>query len=84
MIVAIIVVILICSAMSDWGAGEDWEVSEYNAERRHNELMNVCKSRETPTVVHREDRTIQRRAIKDSAGNTLVEEVIVESLEDLI
>lgn len=83
MIVAIIVVILLCSAMSDWGAGKDWEASEENAERRHEELMNVYQNK-VPSVKHKEERTIQRRAIRDSAGNTLVEEVIVESLEDLI
>lgn len=83
MIITIIVVILICSAISDWTAGEDWEVSERNAERRHDELMNVCQNKNI-TTKHKEDRTIQRRAIKDSNGNTLVEEVIVESLEDLI
>ncbi len=82
MIVLIIVVILLCSAMSDYAAAEDWESSERNAELRHEEMMEVLTYKK-PRTVHKKNRTIRKRAIKDSYGNTLVEEVIVESLEGI-
>lgn len=83
MIVLIIVLILICSAMSDTASAKDWEASEYNAEMRHRELVDAVSAKNTRTV-HKENREIARRAISDGNGRTLVEEVIVESLEDLI
>ena len=41
MILLIIAFILILSAMSDWADAKDFECSESNAERRHNELMEI-------------------------------------------
>lgn len=78
MIVAIIVVILICSAISDHASAVDWETSEYNAERRHRELMESQQSRKTKST-----KATRRRAIKDPSGRVLCEEIIVESLEDV-
>lgn len=80
MIVAIIVVILLCSAMSDYASALDWEASEHNAEIRHRELMRSQQSRKRRT---KSNRTTRRRAIKDINGRVLCEEVIIESLEDI-
>ena len=82
MITLIIVVILLCSAMSDSASASDWETSERNAERRHNELMEATKSRDLQLSRHREDRQILRRVITDSYGNKIAEEYIDESVED--
>ena len=82
MITLIIVVILLCSAMSDSASASDWETSERNAERRHNELMEATKSRDLQLSRHREDRKILRRVITDSYGNKIAEEYIDESVED--
>lgn len=78
MLVAIIVVILLCSAMSDHASAVDWEASEYNAEQRHRELMELQRHKKT-----RSTKATRRRAIKDPNGRVICEEVIVESLEDM-
>lgn len=75
MIVAIIVVLLLLSAMSDWADAKDWEASERNAEIRHQELLKVYEKKAKKSGVTKASRT---RAIKDRNGNTLVEEVILE------
>lgn len=80
--IALIIVILLCSAMSDYASAEDWESSERNADLRHEELMRTLTYNK-PSRKRKENRKIRKRAIKDSYGNTLIEEVIVESLEDL-
>jgi hypothetical protein len=81
--IALIIVILLCSAMSDYASAEDWESSERNADLRHEEMMRTLTYYSKPSRKHKENRKIRKRAIKDSYGNTLIEEVIVESLEDL-
>lgn len=75
MIIAIIVTLLLLSAMSDWNSGEDWERSERNAEIRHQELLEAYEKKAKKSGVTKASRT---RAIKDRNGNTLVEEVILE------
>lgn len=80
--IALIIVILLCSALSDYASAEDWESSERNADLRHEEMMRTLTYNK-PSRKHKENRKIRKRAIKDSYGNTLIEEVIVESLEDL-
>lgn len=77
MIVAIIVVLLLLSAMSDWADAKDWEASERNAEIRHQEMLEAYekKTRKNRNTVNKATRT---RAIKDASGRTLVEEVIIE------
>lgn len=75
MIIAIIVVLLLLSAMSDWSSGEDWERSEHNAEIRHQELLEAYEKKAKKNNVTKARRT---RAIKDASGRTLVEEVVIE------
>lgn len=81
MLTAIIVVILICSIISDMGSASDWEASERNAEIRHQELLDAYEKhlKEKPKSGNRLTR---RRAIKDSNGRVLVEEIILDSVED--
>ena len=68
----LIAIILFCSALSDFASASDWEASEYNAELRHQELLEeqrrLARRRKTPTVT-------RRRFIKDKHGNILAEEV---------
>ena len=76
----LIAIILICSAMSDYAAASDWEASEYAAERRHEELMEVTRKN---ALKRRGPRKItRRRFINDKHGNILGEEIIEEELED--
>ena len=72
----LIAIILICSAMSGFAAASDWGASEFAAERRHEELMEVTrkkafKKRSSPKIT-------RRRFIKDKHGNILAEEIIVD------
>lgn len=84
--VSLIVVILLCSAMSDWARAKDWESREYNEELRHEEIMHELKEMHKDLKSKRKSEPFinRRRAIKDSNGRVLVEEVLVNSLEDLI
>lgn len=80
MIALIIVVILLCSAMSDWASGADWEASERNAELRHQEMLEAYE-RQTKVLKKKPasfNRITRKRAITDGSGRTLVEEVIVD------
>lgn len=54
----------------------DWENSERNAEIRHQELMKTINEKEKKQV--EKHKAVRKRAIKDSYGNVLVEEVILE------
>ena len=80
MITIIIVTILICSAMSDWASGKDWEQSERNAEIRHQELLRALENQPKQLAKKPEafNRITRRRAIKDNSGRVLVEEVIID------
>ena len=75
MIIAIIVILLLLSASSDWGSGEDWERSERNAEIRHQELLEAYEKKTKKNSVTKVRRT---RAVKETSGKTLVEEVVLE------
>ena len=50
-------------------AGKDWERSERNKERRHQELMRAQKRRKTVT---------RRRVLRDERGRFVAEEVTIE------
>ena len=82
MIVAIIVVLLLLSAMSDWADAKDWEASESNAERRHQEALEVYERKleayEEKVRKNKVTKATRTRAIKDRSGRTLVEEVVIE------
>lgn len=84
MLTVIIVTILICSAMSDWASGKDWEQSERNAERRHQELLDAIER--GPVRLNKKpepfNKITRRRAIKDKSGRVLVEEVIISGNYD--
>ena len=62
----IIVFIIGCCLES---AGKDWERSERNKERRHQELMRAQKRRKTIT---------RRRVLRDEHGRFVAEEMTVE------
>ncbi len=74
----LIAIILICSAMSDFAAASDWEASEREAERRHEELMEVSRKK---TTKRSNPKIMRRRFIKDRHGNILAEEIIVDDEE---
>lgn len=84
--ILLISVILFCSALSDWAAAKDWESSERNAERRHEELMQKVEEINNATKNKRKSEPFvrRRRAIKDPSGRVLIEEVLVDSLEELL
>ena len=72
MIIALCIIIFIigdCMVAS----GKDWETSERNKERRHQELMEAQRRRKTVT---------RRRVLRDERGRFIAEEVTVEG-EDL-
>ena len=50
-------------------SGKDWERSERNKERRHQELMRAQKRRKTVT---------RRRILRDEHGRFIAEEVTIE------
>lgn len=50
-------------------SGRDWEESERNEERRHNELMESQRKRKTIT---------RRRVLRDEKGRFIAEELSVE------
>ena len=92
LIAIIIVVILICSAMSDSAAAKDWERSEELAEMRHQELMELEREnhkelkRELHEIKSRQKRSLpeksyvnRKRYITDHNGNILAEEILVSS-----
>lgn len=73
MIVLIIALILILSALDDWAKEDEFETSEYNAEMRHQELMEVYKRK--ANNVTKAKRT---RMVKEENGTLLAEEVEIE------
>lgn len=81
MLTVIIVVILICSIISDMGSASDWEASERNAEIRHQELLDAYE-KQAKKNSKSGNRLTRRRAIKDSSGRLLVEEIILDNVED--
>lgn len=79
MVILIIVVLLLLSACRDWEEAEDWERAEYNAELRHQELMEVYRKKSVrPSVT----KTTRRRVAKDKHGNVLAEEISIEEEDD--
>jgi hypothetical protein len=77
MIVLIIVVLLLLSACRDWSEAEDWERSEYNAELRHQELLEEYRrSRRTDKL--KITKATRKRTARDKHGNILSEEITIE------
>lgn len=70
MIVLIVALILILSALDDWAKADEFETSEYNAEMRHKELMEVYKKKASNITKAKRTRTI-----KEENGASLTEEV---------
>lgn len=70
MISVLIIIILLCSAFSDWAAAKDWEASERNKARRHREMMEALSQKKKT-----KGKTVRRRAIKEPGGRVLLEEV---------
>lgn len=70
MIVLIVALILILSALDDWAKADEFETSEYNAEMRHQELMEVYKKKASNITKAKRTRTI-----KEENGASLTEEV---------
>lgn len=72
MIAVIIALILILSALEDWAKEDEFETSEYNAELRHQELMEAYKRKTNAT------RAKRTRVVKEENGTLLAEEVEIE------
>ena len=70
MLVLIVALILILSALEDWAKADEFEISEYNAEMRHQELMEVYKKKASNITKAKRTRTI-----KEENGASLTEEV---------
>lgn len=70
MLVLIVALILILSALDDWAKADEFETSEYNAEMRHQELMEVYKKKASNITKAKRTRTI-----KEENGASLTEEV---------
>lgn len=88
MLLLIIAVILICSAMSDYAAAADWERSEEEADRRHEErlreIRNTTQTKNSQTKIppKKTSKVQRRRVIKDADGHILYEEIIVDTIVD--
>jgi hypothetical protein len=74
MIVLIIVVLLLLSACRDWSDAEDWERSEYNAELRHQELLEEYRRTDKLKIT----KATRKRTARDKHGNILSEEITIE------
>lgn len=76
----LIAIILILSAERDYNTAAEWEASEREAERRHQELLEATRAARRRRSVKRYNPTvIRRRYIKDKYGNILSEEIIVDT-----
>lgn len=73
MLVLIVALILILSALEDWAKADEYEASEYNAEMRHQELMEAYKRK--ANNVTKAKRTC---VVKEENGTLLAEEVEIE------
>jgi hypothetical protein len=78
MILLIIAFILILSAMGDWADAKDFECSESNAERRHNELMEIEERRCELISSQKKRKATRRRLARDEHGRFVAEEIILE------
>jgi len=78
-------IILILFAMHEDAEAKDWEYSERQKERRHEELMDI--QRERLEVVKRKKSELARRRVRtmarDEKGRFIAQEVIEEFDEDL-
>ena len=68
MILCLCIIIFIIGCCME-ASGKDWERSERNKERRHQELMEAQKKRKTAT---------RRRVLRDEHGRFIAEEVTIE------
>lgn len=81
MVIAIsIIVFIICCCMESFE--DSSRRAQRNAQRRHEELMEaIRKDRENARALSVKKKKVTRRRIaKDSAGNTLAEEITEEEL----
>lgn len=80
-----ITIILILFAMHEDAAASDWEYSERQKERRHEELMDI--QRERLEIAKRKKSELARRRVRtmarDEKGRFIAQEVIEEFDEDL-
>lgn len=79
--VILIAVILLCVSFLCDARATDWESSEFNAEQRHQELMELQRELNTSHKKQTASRVQQRRAIREPNGRILIEEVLVETME---
>ena len=76
----LIAIIFFLSADRDFSAAAEWEASEREAERRHQELLEATReARRRKSSNSYSPRVIRRRYIKDKYGNILSEEIIVDT-----
>lgn len=68
MILCLCIIVFIIGCCME-ASGKDWERSERNKERRHQELMRAQKRRKTIT---------RRRVLRDERGRFVAEEMTVE------
>lgn len=76
----LIAIILILSAERDYNTAAEWEASEREAERRHQELLEATRAaRRRKSSKNYSPTVIRRRYIKDKYGNILSEEIILDT-----
>ncbi len=79
MVIAItILVFIICCCMESFE--DSSRRAQRNAERRHAELMEAMRRDREHYPAVRKTKGTRRRIAKDSAGNTLAEEIMEEDL----